>query len=176
MRPRFALSLGLLLAPALLPAQLRQPKQLVTPLLTSTVAATVTVPALSFHGPLGGASIDLAYSRANIGAGGSYLDLIGPTSNSLAGSVIVSATGALPNGSYSVRFDFVNVGAATQLAVTGPTGTTLTTCSLNAVPGYNNVQSCAVSLSITNGSLLISIQPTSGVSMTFKQVTVTRYQ
>lgn len=171
MRPRLALPLGMLiLGPASLQGQTK-----LTTRLAPVVAATVTIPALGLTGSLAGVTINLGYAGINLGAGG-YVDLIAPTSVTLASSATVSAAGAVPNGSYSVRFDFVNVGAATALRYSGPSGAALGSCFLNAGAGYTNVQSCALPLSIGDGRLTVSIQPTSGVSMTLKQVTVTRYQ
>jgi hypothetical protein len=174
MRPRLALSLGLLLlGHASLQGQTRLATG--TKLLQPVVAATVTIPALSLSGTLGGVAVNLGYSHINLSAGG-YLDLMGPTSVTLGSSATVSGDGAVTNGSYAVRFDFVNVAAASTLVYRGPTGATMGTCNLNAWPGYNNLQPCSLPLSIADGRLLVSIEPTAGTSMTLKQVSVTRYQ
>ncbi len=174
MRTRVALFLGLLLGHSSVQAQGR----LVKPTFAPSVAATVTVPAMSSGGNLSGVGINLRYVRVNVDAGQS-LQLMGPTSGTLASSAMVYSTGSrLPNGSYSVRFDFHDVTAATQLAVTWLSGGTIATCTLNASSGPNNIQSCAASFAITDGWLnFLGVQPTTyGVSMWLTQVTVTRYQ
>jgi hypothetical protein len=172
--PRLALPLALLL---LGHSTLRGQTRIATgaKLTQPVVAATVTVPALSLSAGLSGVAINLGYSNINLSAGG-YLDLKGPTSVTLGSSATVSAGGAVTNGSYAVRFDFVNVSSASTLVYRGPNGATMGTCTLNAWPGYNNLQSCSLPLSIADGKLLVSIEPTAGISMTLKQVTVTPYQ
>ena len=182
MRVRFALPVGLLLlSSTALPGQTRlSPTSTETKLLKLVPIATVTIPALSFRGDLAGVPINLGYELVWIGLGGGVVELRGlpgPGPAPLASSVGVSADAGLPAGSYSVRWDFVNVAFASQLAIRSSTGTALATCSLNAWPGYANLQPCAVSLSIADGRLYVSIQPTTfGAVMTLKQVTVARWQ
>jgi hypothetical protein len=140
--------------------------------------ATTTIPALG-RGDLAGALVYFSYDMVwfNTAAGGlpELRALPGPGSAPAATTVSVNSDG-LPAGSYSVRWDFVNVGFAAQLAIRSGNAT-LTTCSLNALPGYMNVQSCGVTLSVATGHLMVSIQPTTfGAVMTLQQVTVARWQ
>jgi len=171
MPSRTLLALPLLLAPALLPAQLRTPISKFTPV---TVAATVTIPAMAYFGDLGAVRINLGYSRVNLSP--YYLDLNGPSSNSLGSSVTVGAGTPIPAGAYTVRFDFVNLPAPMQFQFTGTTSAAIGSCSLNAGPGYTTVQTCSLNLNFAGGYVLLSILPTSGSVATLKQVTVTRYQ
>ena len=177
MRVRNVLPVGLLLLSyTSLPGQTR-----LSPLVTETRTklvpiASITIPAMSFYGDLAGVRINLAYDM--VWMGGTYVELRalpGPGPFPSATTVGVSAQAPLPAGNYSVRWDFVNVGFAAQLAIRS-LNAPLATCSLNALPGYNNVQSCSAALSIADGRLGVSIQPTTfGAVMTLKQVTVARW-
>jgi len=169
MRTRNLLALPLLLVPSLLVAQIELRK-----FARPVVAATVTIPAMSFSGDLGGVGVTLGYSRVN--TAGYYLDLNGPVQNVGASSVTVGGNAPLPAGNYYVRFDFVNVGYAMSFNFAGPNGATIGICSLASGPGYNTVQTCALGFSFAGGNVLISVIPTSGIQATLRQVTVTRYQ
>ena len=160
---------SLLLVPSL-QAQSRLDR---TSLTRALVAATVTIPALSFWGDMGGTRVSLGYDR--ISTAGYYLDLNGPTGGG-GSSVTVSSNPQLPTGNYSVRFDFVNLGQPMNFNFTGTGGVTIGTCSLQAGPGYSTVQSCTHSFNFTGGYVLLSIVPTSGNQATLKSVTVTRFQ
>ena len=181
MRVRNVLPVGLLLLSyTSLPGQTR-----LSPLVTETRTklvpiATVTIPATSFRGDLAGIPISLGFDMVWIGLGGGLPELralTGPGNPPPATTGWVFAQAGLPAGNYSVRWDFVNVGFASQLAIRSSTAAPLATCSLNAWPGYNNVQSCSVVLNIADGQLGVGIQPTTfGAVMTLKQVTVARWQ
>ena len=138
-----------------------------------TIVATVTIPALSFQGSLGGVAISLAYTR--VSTGGYYLDINGPARNLERSEVHIQGTPSVPGGTYSVQFDFVNVTAPMQLTFIAGTATA-GTCNLASGPGYNAVQTCALEFSHAGGGVLIGIVPTSGTQATLRQVTVTRYQ
>ena len=180
MRVRSVLPVGLLL---LSYTSLHGQRSL-TPLSTETrtklvPVATITIPAMSFYGDLGDVRISLGYSM--VWMGGTYVELRalpGPGPTPAATLIGVSSQAPLPAGTYSVRWDFINVGFAAQLAIRTFKAEPLTTCSVNAWPGYNNVQSCSVMLTIADGQLLgVGITPTTfGAVMTLKQVTVVRYQ
>ena len=172
MPPARLVGLPLLLVPSLLQAQIRLERAAVTKV--AAIAATVTIPALNFRGDLGGVIVNLGYSRVN--TAGYYLDLSGPSSNSLPSSVTVGGSSYLPAGNYSVRFDFVNLPSPMQFEFTGNSSTPIGNCSLTAGPGYATVQTCQLTFSFPGGHVLASIQPTSGNVATLKQVTVTRYQ
>lgn len=141
---------------------------------SSTVVATVTIPALGFRGSLGGVEINLAFSRVNIAGG--YLDINGSAPTSEGSEVFIQGTPSFPSGTYNVKFDFVNVAAPMQLSFIAGTGATAGTCNLSAGSGYNAVQTCALDVSHAGGGVLIGIVPSSGNLATLKQVTVTRYQ
>lgn len=170
MRSRALLGLPLLLVPSVLSAQIRTA-------ITSkyaVVAATVTIPAMTFFGDMGGNRINLGYTRVDVSV--YYLSVNGPSSNSLPSTVTVGSSTPLPAGNYSVRFEFVNLPGPMNFEFTGATSAVIGTCSLTAGPGYTTVQACAVSLNFTGGYVLASITPKSGSAATLKQVTVTRYQ
>lgn len=178
MRVRFVPIGLLLLSSASLPGQTRLSPLSTDSRLKLVPIATVTIPAMAFRGDLAGIPIALGYDM--VWMGGELVELRslpGSGAEPAATTVVVSAPTAVPAGTYSVRWDFVNVGFASQMAIRSPTGATLTTCALNAWPGYTNVQSCSFMLGITDGRLHVSIKPTTfGAVMTLKQVTVARYQ
>ena len=163
MRARFVLPVGLLLLSyTSLPGQTR-----LSPIATDgrqlklVPLASVTIPAMSLNGDLAGVRINLGFDMVWIGGGGfvELRALPGPGPYPSATTIAVSAQAPLPAGNYSVRWDFVNVGFASQMGIRSANAP-LTTCSLNAWPGYYNVQSCTASISTPDGHLDLSITPT----------------
>jgi len=134
-----------------------------TTILPTAPSATLDLGAVmaTMQAPVAGVGAAVTLSGNNLGFAG--LVILNSTSTLNARVVATNSTGTVaPPGTYLVRFNATNVGAASTLNLSANNGIPIS-CALAARPGYTNVQACDMTVTTTGAAFAVTANTLAGV-------------
>lgn len=137
-----------------------------------TVAATTSFSAYLAFGTLAGKPINLALDRVEMDGDSHLTGQVMFTATDKSVAYLNSPIG-LPNGNYSVEFDFSRVSQPATIAITrGNASTAQATCTIT-----NTALSCpSGTFAITDGQLNLVLAITQGYQATLAKITINQLQ